>query len=319
MANNKKNITNDNFTRNITNNAINECNDDLKKIENKNDKSTNKKNGGGTVIEFVNLFKNEINVDNVKFISDSTLFLAKMTDYNIISNIDFSNVLNKNLDNLVTMENNTNLPRSIKTILETEWRYACHIAHKNELNVLPKTLFARVTGGQILSYKYKECSIGGNRVAYFGFVPTKHKVKSDLLKCTHKKSLFSKLIDFWPRELYIYLKYLGPCPLSTENVHNCHGFFNVKLRNCKLKNFCFNKIPWNKVYIMMGEMKDFNSKLPRDCVICNSCTLCRKMPVYCRLHKVCNHENLIIYTPSITSSLKKCRMKPNKRITNFVF
>lgn len=300
-------------------NKNDEITESTSKYENDKDNDTDiaKNTRKSTVINFLNLNQNEIKIDNVKFISDSKLFLAKMSDYNIISNIDFSKVLNKDIDELITMENNLTLPSSIKNVLNTEWMYSCHIAHKNELNVLEKTLYARVTGGQILCYKYKECSIGGNRVAYFGFVPT--KIKVNLVKCMHRKPLFSKLTSNWPRELYIYLKYLGPCPLSNENIHDCHGYFNVKLRNGKKKNFCFKKIPWNKVFIMMGEMKDCNSKRPRDCVICNSCTLCRKMPVYCRLHKVCSHQNLIIYTPEINSKLKRSQMKPNRRLNNFVF
>jgi len=249
------------------------------------------------------LESNDFQIGQTRFVNKTTLYSTELDDYTIIS--DYS--LN---DKMIQC-----IPKALKPLLSDSWLYCLHVSHGMRPSVNRKLLQSRVTGGQILAYKYTECSIEGNDCVYYGFVPTtlNEKQRNDLLSSTHKKCRLS-MLDVWPRKLYVYLSKVSKCD-CTNDIDECSRF-QIRVRNQqKTMVCCLKRIPWSQLYIMMGDLNENiieTFKVPRQCSVCAQCYECSQQPTYCRKHRICKHKisNLFDDLNSIAtltdSSIKNC-------------
>lgn len=127
----------------------------------------------------------------------------------------------------------------------------------------------------------------------------------------------------WSRKLYIQLKRDSACSCSvgclrvsvlTVNDVSATVTDDRKIIRPK-RTYCLKRVPWNSVYIMMGDINKNvieGLKEHRLCKICAQCRKCLNSTVFCRDHKRCKHEKTLVDTSSFDLSLgmpkiKKCR------------
>lgn len=127
----------------------------------------------------------------------------------------------------------------------------------------------------------------------------------------------------WPRKLYIQLKRDSACScsngclrVSVLTIDDVHATITDARKIIKPKRtYCLKRVPWNRVYIMMGDIDKTvieSIKEHRMCKTCAQCRKCLNSPVFCRDHKRCKHEKTMVDVSSFDLSLgmpkiKKCR------------
>ncbi|AYP97937.1 GrBNV gp09-like protein-like protein [Mauternbach virus] len=297
----------------------------LSKIRNGTIASRSKKN---TLAEkFIPTVTNcgkDYKINCTRFYSQTSMFLIAMKDFNIITNAPLAK-------HELEM-----IPHEMKPLLQSRWYFAMHVSYGMGVSINRSILRARVTGGEIISYKYAECSIEGNECVYYGFLPTissRPSTDSNLNgltrpsqiknKSRHAKSSFTinhiknndhvtnhvgsfegthrvcriSTKSIWPRKLYVQL--------SREHLCNCSEncwYWSVRLNDYHtLQKFCFKKIPWSELYIIMGENDTQyleQLKSVRACVICAQCFDCANSPIFCRRHRQCKHKKAIFFENS---------------------
>lgn len=246
-------------------------------------------------------YGNEYIINDIRFIMNNpkkSTYVTEMKDYTLIT------------DEMLLPTDYQYIPMEIKRLLSDRWYFVIHVSHGMTPSINRTILRARVTGGELLAYKYVECSIEGNECVYYGYLPTIHKLENSEIAGTHLKCRISS-VSIWPRKLYIYLKRDCICRCSD----NC-WYWSVQLENREtIRRYCFKKIPWNNLYIMMGENDEScaeNLKEPRICEVCAQCFECSNSPNYCRRHKKCTHKRSIMFnldennTNIVESNIKSC-------------
>lgn len=231
---------------------------------------------------------------------NNKLFSTKYTDYTIISNVDFTKYIDI-------------MPKEIKPLLAERWFYVLHISHGMQLSVKRSDLINRVSGGEILAFKYTECSVEGNECAYYGFVPTILKTSKQFADETHKICKFA-MQEMWPRKLYVYIKIITLCDCSLPNIE-CMKCIITSGDGDTKKQTCLQRLPWDQVYIMMGDVDETcidKLKTPRQCEVCAQCHNCSKSTNFCRLHRVCKHKRTVISLDS-EFNFKNSKIKPCKK------
>lgn len=214
-------------------------------------------------------------VADTVFVASNGLYACKLDDFTLLTNFDCTSLLDT-------------LPDSLKSKIHKRWQYVMHVSHGMELSVNRKLLYARVIGGEILGYKFMECSIDGNQCAYYGFIQSQEKNSNILTNC-HRNSRFTMMAVF-PRRLYVYIEQLGMCTCETPG---CIRLQALNLSGSQKSQFCSRDIPWHKLYVMMGELDDKcveQVKEARECAICAQCYNCSKSVGFCRSHRVCKHR-----------------------------
>lgn len=261
-------------------------------------------------------------IDCTRFYSKTSMYLIKMKDFNVITNAPLT-------ENELEM-----IPSEMKPLLQSRWYFAIHVSYGMGVSINRSILRARVTGGEIISYKYAECSIEGNECVYYGFIPTisprkstndnlngltrrsKNKNKrqlnhitndnhsnnaattttSDSFEGTHRICRISTK-SIWPRKLYVHLYREHLCNCS----ENC-WYWSVRLNDYNtMQKFCFRKIPWSELYIIMGENDAQyleQLKSVRACVVCAQCFDCANSPIFCRRHRQCKHKRAVFFDNS---------------------
>lgn len=236
----------------------------------------------------------------INFYDTETLYTTEFQNYTLITTGDFTKFIKY-------------APLDLKKTLHAQWHYGVHVSYGMQPSITEKVLNMRVMGGQILAYKFTECSIEGNECAYYGFIPTQKTDHTLNRLVTHRNCRISS-IAIWPRKLYVYLRYVGACKCSDD----CAIW---SMQTCDGKNyisFCVQKIPWADVYVIMGaENEEYLNRLqePRMCPVCAQCYECSRKPNFCRKHRICKHkfkhftlekDNCMSSTFIKNSSIKSC-------------
>lgn len=224
------------------------------------------------------------------------LYLTRMSDYTLVSDCEFTEFVKF-------------APASLKAVVRDNWHYLVHVSPTVRVAVTRAALRARVIGGEILAYQYSECSIEGNDCVYYGFLPTERQNIAD----THKRCLLSAM-QVWPRKLYVYARRESACMCSP----GC-SLWSFKVRDCdRERRFCIKRVPWNEVYIMMGDLDETcveEIKEPRQCAVCAQCIKCANSPVYCRSHRRCKHKRVQTLHAEMNIPLSVPEMKSCKRVS----
>lgn len=213
-------------------------------------------------------------VADTVFISRQGIYASKLNDFTLLSDFDCTSMLDT-------------IPKSLKAEMSKRWRYVMHVSHGMTLSVTRNLLYARVIGGEILGYKFSQCSIDGNECAYYGFIPTYEKYMKT--NDWHSKCRIT-MMSVFPRRLYVYLEKAGRCSCDAPN---CFALQALNLSGSQKSRFCARDIPWAKLYVMMGELDDTCTeqvKEARECAICAQCFNCSKSVQFCRSHRVCKHK-----------------------------
>lgn len=231
----------------------------------------------------------ELKIGKDVFISKNTLYKITMSDYTIISDAQFDV---------------SYAPIALKPLLAKKWVYKLHVDQTISPVITRSTLRDRVIGGEILAYRYTECSIAGNSCVYYGFIPTIVKRFDD----SHNTCYISS-VSVWPRKLYVYLKRGYACACSP----GC-CMWTIHMDNYSTtQSFCAKKIQWAKIYIMMGEYDTScveQLKPIRSCEVCAQCFDCSKNTSFCRKHRICKHKTAKPLEDVLTitkSSMKQCK------------
>lgn len=187
-------------------------------------------------------------------------------------------------------------------ISATRWLYAVHLNCGLLANeITPNSLNARVRGGTILAYKYLECRVNGNDGCYYGIVPVRYE--TNIVADTRCR--FS-LQEIYPRKLYVEFCAVTDANGQCDKHPNCQMWRSRSiLTGCDSSaseqhlTFCTRSVPWNKLYITMGE-KDENctesTREVRDCRVCAQCYRCNIGSDYCYRHRVCRHKQAIYHS-----------------------
>lgn len=249
---------------------------------------------------------NCVTVGNRTFTSTKReLWVTELSDYTIIS------------DRAINDQEITVAP-SLKEVLNTRWIYWIHVSSRLESDVNRYNLNARVNGGQILGYKYLECSVGGNPASYYGVIPT------DNLKLAEHAYKIPQLVTkaVFPRKLYVHLRCRSLCYCKTPNCRQWE-IYAINSTNMTFQNmlYCGRDIPWSRIYVHLGDKDEkcvgsLRSNEIRNCNVCAQCYACSiNNDSYCRKHRKCKHKNAIIYTNDElaniepqTSRIKRCKV-----------
>ncbi|KAG8362533.1 GbNV_gp09-like [Fopius arisanus] len=237
---------------------------------------------------------NDYTIANAKFISSRGFYLSKFADYTVLTDSDFSLYLQY-------------APRSLKSVLESRWNYVMHIGDKMTPPLTRNDLYLRVIEGQILGYKFMECSVEGNESVYYGVVPS---VKVANIDSNDRLCRFS-MMSVYPRKLYIHLERQMACMCSD----GCIQWKGLYADNVRTFTTCGKRIPWDDVYVMMGELDENgieSIKQPRECYVCAQCFNCSKSLSYCRKHQICKHSQSVCFdgqNTSLISAIKPSRIK----------
>lgn len=239
-------------------------------------------------------------IGNTHFVDKRGLYITRMLDYEILTTEDFSDFASY-------------APKSLRRAISSRWRYAVHVSYGTLPSITRDLLYARVVGGQILAYKYLECSIEGNESVYYGFLPSidNYAVQED----THSTCRFL-MQAIYPRLLYVHLTRTAPCSCSSD----C-WYWKTTLSDALTEHtFCGKRIPWSRLYVIMGELdvtcnETVDAKEPRECPVCAQCFECSLGARYCRTHRVCKHKQAASRSDALRSSeLASFIPKPCKRL-----
>ncbi|ATY70214.1 GrBNV gp09-like protein [Tomelloso virus] len=231
----------------------------------------------------------EYRIGNGIFISKSSLYKIEFDDYTLITDAPFK------------IEN---APKELKPLLRKRWIYKLHVNSTLAPIIKRSVLLDRVIGGQILAYRYTECSVAGNSCVYYGFVPTIAKTFQD----SHS-TCYVAAKELWPRRLFIYLKVGYSCNCGEKNCTTWNGdTVNYPTREA----FCAKKIKWDRLYIMMGDSDKSCLEIIRpfrSCEVCAQCFACSNSMDFCRKHKKCTHKTakpLADIAAIMPSNMKMC-------------
>lgn len=217
-------------------------------------------------------------IGDTHFLDKRGLYMTRFEDYEILSTEDFT-------------EFSRFAPRSLKRALSPRWRYAIHVSYGVQPSVTRDLLYTRVIGGQILAYKYLECSIEGNESVYYGFIPTLDNYT--IRENTHSRCRF-RVQAVYPRLLYVHLARCTPCNCSED----CWYWKATLHEGLSSHAFCGRNIPWSRLYVMMGELdrecsETVDAKDARECPVCAQCFDCSMGARYCRTHRICKHKQAV--------------------------
>lgn len=237
-----------------------------------------------------------LTIDKYQFFDNINLYTTEFRNYTLITTRDFTPYMEY-------------APLDLIKTLQKHWHYGVHVSYGMAPLITRETLNMRVNGGKLLAYKYIECSIEGNECSYYGFVLSRKTDDIMSRLVTHRDCRIAATA-IWPRKLYIYLRYLGPCICSS----NC-TIWSICMKDGETyRSFCIKKIPWSDCYVMMGEQNtDYIDELrePRSCSVCAQCYDCSRKPTYCRKHRVCKHKfkNFTFDETTAATTLKKSSIK----------
>lgn len=230
----------------------------------------------------------EFRIDKDVFIGKSTLYKTELHDYTLITDAPFDVQC---------------APLALKPLLQKRWVYKLHINPTLSPVITRSVLRDRVIGGQILAYRYTECSVAGNMCVYYGFVPTLAKQFPD----SHS-TCYIAASDVWPRKLYVYLKLGYACNCSP----GC-TMWTMTLDGLQTAIGCVKHLNWDRLYVMMGDVDRRCVEAPkaiRSCEVCAQCFACSNSVGYCRAHKVCKHKTAKQLSDVVAiagSAMKICR------------
>lgn len=246
-------------------------------------------------------FDNEILKEFNK--STFTFYKYKRTDFFILS--DFK--IDKYLDYI---------PKCIKSRLEENWINVYKIEPMLESTISRQLLKRRVRDGKIIAYRYIQLSSNGKDVSYFSFIP-KHNVD---LTMQHNNFRLN-LKGVWPRKIYIILRKHSAC---TQHTNCCKCLYETRdfigkggKRLCKIS--CIRQIPWNDVYVLLGENDETcveKIKCTRTCNVCNSCKKCQMSVSYCKRHIKCTHITARKTNIASPNDIRFPGIKGNVKLTN---
>lgn len=274
--------------------------DPLQIVEKKGDDDAAASATESCVIETVSVKHGLVFKDgNVTLFGDKDLYTMRRQDFTLVTTDPFDGQY---------------VPLELKKQLHNRWYFALHVSHGMGLTVTRNALTARVTGGQILAYRYVELSIEGNNCVYYGFIPS---VTSDQAPAseewvftrqyesqrniaafngegTHRVSRIATKA-MWPRKMIVYLK---KSQMGCDCSDGC-SMWSLKLSEKKGNIVsCMKRIPWSQIYVMMGDEDETCvdvRKEPRLCVVCARCYDCSKSSTFCRTHKKCNHTKAVLF------------------------
>lgn len=245
-------------------------------------------------------------IADTTFVSSEGLYAVTFPDYTVLADFDCSRIVDAFAD-------------SLKAAIQEKWRYCMHVSHGMSPSVSRNLLYARVMGGELLGYKFMDCSMEGNETVYYGFVPTQNKYAD--IGGTHKKCRFAMQAVF-PRRLYVYFERVGDCDCGRQR---CVKLQALDMGGTQKGRFCAYNIPWTKIYIMLGELDETCTerlKVPRQCEVCAQCFECSKSVQYCRKHRICKHKQANVIAaneesgnPTKIPKIKNCKtVKSNNNV-----
>lgn len=206
---------------------------------------------------------------------DLPFYVYKFLDYKIIC------------DFVLTDFMKNKCPTRISDEYKENWKFVLNVPETVNPIITEKHLLKQTVRGGIIAYCINEYSIRERNVTYYGFVTS---FDNEITKGFHNKEKIHNNKKIWPREIYIKIKSNINLPCFCGN--DCK-LVTIKLRNNKNNSFCFQNIPWNRIFLFMGDFKDEIRRtmpvLQRNCVVCNSCNRCNKNIGFCRFHKICKH------------------------------
>lgn len=228
----------------------------------------------------------KIEIGSTTIVSSKRLYTIELDDYLILT--DFDITTHKQL-----------IPSSIKIKLQNEWMY-----HLQVMPIMTRELLARkVRDGEILAYQFADdISFKGNDVIYYGYITTLAMEISG----THKIPKVA-MQHVWPRKLFVYLKFYNICYCGDASCVQI-----IYKDRCENEHIiCLKALPWNRIYIMMGDLIDERHvvKETRICPTCAKCRKCSLMITYCNAHKKCTHKSYVTNGEGlklIESRFKRC-------------
>lgn len=129
----------------------------------------------------------------------------------------------------------------------------------------------------------------------------------------------------WPRKLYVQLKRDSACSCSNGclrvsmlTIDDVHATTDARKIIKPKRTYCLKRVPWDAVYIMMGDIDKTIIERLKEHRMCKSCAQCRKClnsPIFCRDHKRCKHEKTIVDVSSFDISLGMPKIKKCRKIT----
>lgn len=210
-------------------------------------------------------------------LTDSPFYIYKFSDYHILCDFILTDFMKKKC------------PLNIRDEYVKNWKFVLNVPETVNSIITEKHLFRQTIRGGIIAYCINEYSIKERNVTYYGFVSS---FDNEIKKGFHTKEKIFNDKKIWPREIYIKINNNINLPCFCGN--DCK-LVTLQLRNNTTTSICFQNIPWNKIFLFMGDFKDgegFQNEIPvlRNCVVCKSCNRCNKNIGFCRFHKVCKHE-----------------------------
>lgn len=155
-------------------------------------------------------------------------------------------------------------PAELKPLLAHRWRYYLHVVPTISSPLTEDTMRARVTGGQLLAYRFTPLVVGHTPCRYVGYLPA-GRPDSVLDGGTHDTP-YIESTAVWPRRLYLYLRRQdSPCPRCDPartpacvrwawySVASVRATYTASRAGGTPLVFCGRAIPWSRLYVMMGE------------------------------------------------------------------
>ena len=244
-------------------------------------------------------------------------------------------------------------PEKIKIINKKNWKNSLVIILPSQRNFLTiENLIPKIFDNYLLSFKYLNFTINDTtECLYFKYLKTlddDDDDDDDDYDNENKKNNDDDGDDdkdeIWPRQLFVFLKYEKnkkclKC-FSNQKQQQQQQVWQVYLRKKMIKKyFCTKCIPWDKVYITMGnEIKSMHllSSLPsplssskpppvkrRKCPVCRQCFKCKRLKNnnLCRKHKICKHYEMknYIYNEEDKKNLTNFNLKIYKKLNGKKF
>lgn len=216
---------------------------------------------------------NKLNLGDSTIVSSRSLQICELGDYAIVSDFKF--------DTYKAL-----VPMFIKPAFKSEWVFHMQVSPvvMNEARLARKN-----REGEILAYQFtNDISVFGNESVYYGYITT---VATEIGGTHSKPKIVMQHV--WPRKLYVYLKFYNACYCGDESCAQI--IYKDRCQNEQIS--CLKSVPWNRIYIIMGDLiaRDLShyQKEPRLCSVCAQCVKCSNMITYCRSHRTCKHKTKI--------------------------
>lgn len=234
---------------------------------------------------------------SVEFIlKEQNTVLSKypLNDYSIITNYPEINDLK------------AFLPLKLKPLMKSKWVHLLHPNNGSSNPLISKSIMSqRVKSGEILAFRYTECTLVMINCVYISFLPSTPTIVP--LEGAHQHCRV-KSKSQWPRKLYVYLKYHSPCK---ECFPGCQRFkVMLSSKDSTQDVYCIKDVPWCDLYVMMGDVveptKCLSMKSSRSCPVCNQCSKCKVSTSFCKRHVTCKHEPSRSLTIKPQTRIKDC-------------